>query len=168
MCIQVDGLSNRDSSDVGLDAQPVSGGSDRGATSSKTFGTGGMLGLEHDPRYIKSKPGRTYMSVQLDNNVVRWTEPFLRRMAAAGPKAELAGLTLGYPQSLDPGELVVRAQGNRLEAPAAVRTRPSLLINAADYNQRLLSNRHLRLPAGAQGQPAARRAAGKAVDARVR
>ncbi len=129
---------------------------------------GGILGLEHDPRYIKSNTGRTYMSVQLANNVVRWTGPFLRRMEAEGPKAELAGLTLGYPQSSDPGELLVFAQGNRLEAPAAVRTRPSLLINAADYNQRLLSNRHLRLPAGAQGQPAARRTAGKTFDARIR
>ncbi len=129
---------------------------------------GGILGLEHDPRYIKSNKGRTYMSVQLDNNVVRWTEPFLRRMALAGPKAELAGLTLGYPQSSDPGELVVRARGNRLEAPAAARNRPALLINGADYNQKLQSNRQLRLPAAGSAVPAARREAGKGNNARVR
>ena len=105
------------------------------------------------------------MSVRLDNNVVRWTGPFLRRMAAEGPKAELAGLTLGYPQSSDPGELVVRARGNRLEAPATGRNQPSLLINGADYNQRLLSNRQLRLPTAGSAVPAARREAGKGIEA---
>jgi hypothetical protein len=128
---------------------------------------GGILGLEHDPRYIKSNKGRTYMSVRLDNNFVRWTGPFLRRMAAQGPNAELAGLTLGYPQSSDPGELVVRAQGNRLEAPAAGRNKASLTINGADYNARSLSNRQLRLPA-VSAVPGGRREAAKGVDGRVR
>jgi hypothetical protein len=92
----------------------------------------------------------------------------LRRMALAGPKAELAGLTLGYPQSSDPGELVVRARGNRLEAPAAARNRPALLINGADYNQKLQSNRQLRLLAAGSAVPAARREAVKGNNARVR
>jgi hypothetical protein len=129
---------------------------------------GGILGLEHDPRYIKSNKGRTYMSVRLDNNIVRWTGPFLGRMGVEGPKAELAGLTLGYPQSTDPGELVVRAQGNRLEAPATGRNKPSLLINGADYNQRLLSNHPLRLPTAGSTVPATRREAGKGTKGRVR
>ena len=39
---------------------------------------GGVLGLEHDRRSVKSNTGRTYMAVQFRQNVVRWSEPFLR------------------------------------------------------------------------------------------
>ena len=108
----------------------------------------GTLGLEHDPRYIKSNAGRTYMAVRFDRNIVRWSEPFLRRIASE--KTVPVGVTLGYPPSHDPGELVVHAVGNRLEAAA---TRgldpmlvPSLVIHAADYNSQRIVNRRFRLP----------------------
>ena len=68
---------------------------------------GGTLGVEHDPRYMKSNQGRTYMTVELDKNVVRWSEPFLRRMAST--KTTPGGLIIGYPPSSDSGELVVCA-----------------------------------------------------------
>ena len=55
------------------------------------------------------------MTVRLDNNVVRWSEPFLKRMAAR--KATPQGLTIGYEPSHDAGELVVVGGRNRLEAP---------------------------------------------------
>ncbi|HEX3449289.1 MAG TPA: hypothetical protein VHS97_13600, partial [Isosphaeraceae bacterium] len=61
-----------------------------------------------------------------------------------------------------------RAQGNRLEAPATGRNKPSLLINGADYNQRLLSNHPLRLPTAGSTVPATRREAGKGTKGRVR
>jgi hypothetical protein len=90
-------------------------------------------------------------------------------MAAQGPKAELVGLTLGYPQSADPGELVVRAQGNRLEAPPAARAKPSLVINGADYNGHILSGRQLHLPtSGTASAAAPRREQQKAFDGRLR
>ena len=108
----------------------------------------GTLGVEHDARYVKSNTGRTYMTVRFDHNTVRWSEPFLRR--AAGEKTVPVGVTLGYPPSHDPGELVVHAAGNQLEAaarkgldPAHV---PSLVIHAADYNAQRIVNRHFRLP----------------------
>ena len=42
---------------------------------------GGSLGVEHG-RDIKSNEGRIYMTAHLENYVVRWSSPFLRRMAA--------------------------------------------------------------------------------------
>ena len=48
---------------------------------------GGVLGVQHDGRYIKTNRGRTYMSVKLNENVVRWSESFLSRQAASSPKA---------------------------------------------------------------------------------
>jgi hypothetical protein len=106
---------------------------------------GGVLGLEHDPRSVKSNQGRTYMAVQVRDNVVRWTEPFFKRFEGAGAKEPLAGLTLGYPPSHDPGELVVAAAGNRLEAPSGSHSDQSLLIYAAAYNSRRIKNRRLPL-----------------------
>jgi hypothetical protein len=63
------------------------------------------------------------------------------------------GLTLGYSPSHDPGELVVAAQGNRLEAPAGRRLGPPLLIRAADYNSQRIVNR--KLPLASSGSAAA-------------
>jgi hypothetical protein len=109
----------------------------------------GTLGLEHDPRYIKSNVGRTYMAARFDHNIVRWTEPFLRRMARE--KTVPVGVTLGYPPSHDPGELVVHAAGNRLEAATAKGLDPSvvptLIIHASEYNSQRIVNRRFRLPA---------------------
>jgi len=113
---------------------------------------GGVLGLEHDPRYIKSNQGRTYMAVQVKNNVVRWSERFLNRMEGTAAKQPLVGLTLGYPPSNDPGELVVAALGNRLEAPSGRQPGPALLIHAAEYNSQRIVNRRLPLSPEKRGQ----------------
>ena len=48
---------------------------------------GTILGVEHSARDIKSNKGRTYMTIALNRNVVRWTEPFLQRYASSGAKA---------------------------------------------------------------------------------
>ena len=66
------------------------------------------------------------------------------------------GLTFGYPPSHDPGELVVVAEGNRLEAPPGRRIGPSLLIHAADYNSQRIVNRKLRSPSNGDGPSKAR------------
>jgi hypothetical protein len=110
---------------------------------------GSELGLEHDPRYIKSNHGRTYMSVRVSNNVIRWSGPFLRRFDTGGEKKAPVGLILGYDPSHDPGELVVTARDNRLESAAGNRLGTALLVRAADYNSRRITNRKLTLPAGA-------------------
>jgi hypothetical protein len=114
---------------------------------------GGLIGLEHDPKHIKSNKGRTYMSVQLNQNVVRWSAPFLSGRGSSAAKARwdseqpLGGLTLGYPPSNDPGELVVTAEGNRLELPPDRASTPALLIYAAQYNAAPVVNRRFDLSA---------------------
>jgi hypothetical protein len=109
---------------------------------------GGVLGLEHATKYIKSSQGRTYMAVVLNRNVVRWSEPFLSRLSRSGAKALPPGLTLGFPPAQDPGEFLVKAVGNRLEAPARVRPGASLIIHAAEYNSQRIVNRRFSLPRG--------------------
>ena len=115
---------------------------------------GGTLGVEHDPRYMKSNQGRTYMTVELDKNVVRWSEPFLRRMAST--KTTPGGLIIGYPPSSDSGELVVRASQNRLEAPRAELRIPSLVVHAARFNAQAIIDGKYRLPMANPTDPAAR------------
>jgi hypothetical protein len=107
---------------------------------------GGVVGVEHG-QSVKTNKGRTYMSVQLRKNVVRWSEPFLARMSRADSKEPLAGLTIGYRPSVDPGELIVSAEGNTLDAPPAYRNAPALLVHAALYNSQKMVNRKFRLPA---------------------
>ena len=124
---------------------------------------GGTLGVEHDPRYVKSNLGRTYMAARFDQNVVRWSEPFLRRLARE--KTVPVGVTIGSPPSHDPGELVVHAAGNRLEAATAKGLDPllvpSLVIHAADYNSQRIVNRRFRLPSNGSAAPSVGREASK-------
>lgn len=105
---------------------------------------GSLLGLEHSARDIKSAKGRTYMAVTLNRNTIRWSEAFLSRQAA--PNADVSpGLTLGFPPSHDPGELVISASANRLDAPPGVRSGTELVIHAASYNSHHIVNRRLGL-----------------------
>jgi hypothetical protein len=115
---------------------------------------GAVLGVEHAAQNIKSSKGRTYMTLDLNDNVVRWTEPFLKRQEQEGAKSSPPGLTLGYVPSNDPGEFVVKASGNRVEAPSGVKPGPILIVHAAHYNGQKILNRKFSLPAGA-GEPSA-------------
>ncbi len=114
---------------------------------------GGILGVEHDGRFIKTNQGRTYMSVKLNENVVRWSEGFLGRLEASSPKQSPVGLTVGYSPSRDAGELIVTARDNRLEAPGGRQFAGSLVINAADFNSERLLDRKLSLSGKAAGAP---------------
>ena len=107
---------------------------------------GGVVGVEHTVA-IKSNKGRSYMSMQIRDNVVRWTEPFLSVRNREGAKEPLAGLTVGYRPSADPSELLVAASGNGLEAPARYRDVPCLVIHAAEYNSQKTVDRRFKLPA---------------------
>jgi hypothetical protein len=109
--------------------------------------TGGSVGVDHGPA-IKSNKGRVYMTVTLKDNIVRWSEPFLSRLARTEAKRPAAGITLGVPGSFDPGELVVDESGNRLDAPPRALSNAVLKVNAALLNGRALTNRELPLPAG--------------------
>lgn len=116
---------------------------------------GGVIGVEHSPA-IKTNKGRTYMSVQLRDNLVRWTPAFLARRQSSGAKEPLPALVVGYRPSLDPYELVVAASGNVLDAPAGHRQSPGLTVNAAWFNAQKVVDRQYRLPAPG-GAPAAGR-----------
>ena len=109
---------------------------------------GALLSVEHN-RYIKTNKGRIYMSLTLKNNLMIWTTGFLQRLQASGGKVPPPGLVLGDAPSHDAGEFVVKAAGNRLEAPGSARTAASLVVNAAEYNSRKLMGRKFSLPAAA-------------------
>jgi hypothetical protein len=108
---------------------------------------GTILGMEHSARDVKSNTGRTYMAIVLEGNLLRWTEPFLKRLAFEEKKPVPPGLILGYVPSHDVGEFVVKAARNRLEATSGVSAAGSLLIHAAQYNGQKVQNRAFSLPA---------------------
>lgn len=116
---------------------------------------GTVLGMEHSARDIKSNQGRTYMTITLKGNIIRWSDAFLKRHASAGGKEPPAGLILGYTPCHDPGEFVVKAEGNRLEAPAGVKGTGSLVVNAAEYNSQKMLNRKFALPRSAPSHDSA-------------
>jgi hypothetical protein len=118
---------------------------------------GGVLGVEHS-QYNKTNQGRTYMTLTLRENTIRWTEPFLSRLARGGAKGPPPGLVVGYRPSLDPGELVVTAEGNRLEAPASAPRTSALVVHAALLNGRRTVDQTVALP------PAGASASGRARD----
>ncbi|MDG3005554.1 hypothetical protein [Paludisphaera mucosa] len=121
------------------------------------------LGVSHDPAHIKANAGRVFMSAIVEDNVVRWTEPFLRRVAAgrsdgkAGDRP-LLGIVLGEGHSRDARELRVTAARNTLDAPAGRRPGPSLIVRAADLNGKPTLDQTLELPAAAPGPAAGDRA----------
>ncbi len=107
---------------------------------------GTILGMEHSARDIKSNHGRTYMSIALNGNTVRWSDAFLKRFATTGAKGLPPGLILGYAPSHDPAEFVVKAADNHLDAPGGIKGTGSLTVNAAEYNSQKMLNRKFALP----------------------
>ena len=85
------------------------------------------------------------MSVTLRNNTVRWTAPFLARRAEQGAKELPNGIVVGYPEGIDPGELMVAAEGNRLDAPSMTRPVAPLLVHSAVLNGKPLIEQRLPL-----------------------
>lgn len=109
------------------------------------------VSVAHDPKHIRYNAGRVYMSATVADNVVRWTDPFLRRVAAK--KADdkpgdrpLLGIVLGEPHSRDPRELAVSAARNALDAPPGRHPGPSLLVRAADLNKQPTADKAVDLP----------------------
>lgn len=115
------------------------------------------LSVQHDPKHVKFNKGREYMSATVEDNVVRWTEPFLRKMAAERAEKRpdrrpLLGIVLGDPGSRDPRELKVAAARNTLDAPPGRHPGPSLLVRAAEWNGKPLLNEAFGLPATKPGR----------------
>lgn len=106
---------------------------------------GAVFGVNHGG-ITKSNKGRVYMTLSLRGNTVRWSEPFLSRLAQSTVKRPTAGITLGYAQSLDPGELVVEEKDNTLDAPAGSPAGSALRVHAAILNGRSVQNKAFALP----------------------
>jgi hypothetical protein len=102
--------------------------------------------VEHSAA-IKTNKGRTYMSMQLRDNVVRWTEPFLSQRVRARTREPLPGLTIGSRPSADPNELLIEASGNGLDAPPGHRELAGLVVHAARFNGQKVVDRKFKLPA---------------------
>jgi hypothetical protein len=107
---------------------------------------GASLCVEHSAA-IKTNKGRTYMSMQLRDNVVRWSEHFVSRRVRAGTRDPLPGLTVGCRPSADPNELLIEASGNGLDAPPGYRDLPGLVVHAAQFNGQKVVDRKFKLPA---------------------
>jgi hypothetical protein len=105
----------------------------------------GVLGVEHGP-YSKSNKGRTYMTISLRNNTVRWTDSYLKRARKEGPNAGPKGLTIGYPGSIDPAELVVSEKGDRLQVSSGTRPSEVIHVNSALLNGQRTVKRRFVLP----------------------
>jgi hypothetical protein len=106
---------------------------------------GAILGVEHS-QHTKSNVGRTYMTVALKRNTIRWSDAFLRQRARAKEATPLRGVTLGYLPSLDSGEFLVTEEGDRLEAPPSAQAKEGVHVHSARVNGRPIKNRGFRLP----------------------
>ena len=115
---------------------------------------GARIGVFHS-EYTKSNKGRVYMTVALKGNTVRWSDAFLR-----GRKKPPAGITLGYTNSIDPGEMVAEEKDDRLIAPAGSPAKTALRVEAGVVNGKPITARSLPLPLdlhpASNGSPARR------------
>ena len=113
---------------------------------------GGRFSVEHGPA-IKSNQGRVYMSLQLLDNTVIWTEAFLARRAEEGDAGPLTALTIGEPGSHDPGELLVTEAGNRVQGPSWFQPGATLRVEAGVVNGQVMQDEWIVLPAATPDAP---------------
>jgi hypothetical protein len=108
---------------------------------------GGTIDVERS-RYVKTGAGRVYMTLKMERNEFRWTAPFLARLDAklGDPERERWAATVGNVDSRFPGELVLKASGNRLEEPEDSRVWGALRVDAAEVNGRILRRTALKWP----------------------
>jgi hypothetical protein len=107
---------------------------------------GAIVGVDHGPA-ARAGRGRTYMTVALRDNTVLWSDEFLARLARDGRDARPPGLVVGSEGSIDPGELVIKEEGDRLQAPSGTPPGVSLKVVSAVLNGRETVGRGYALPA---------------------
>ena len=93
-----------------------------------------------DNEYNKTTAGRAYVQAEVQNNVVRWTAPFLRQQPA--PPA----FRLGDRTRLDADGFLLSVSANNLQAPPGTRPIPMLSVKAATVNGKPLRDQRLPLP----------------------
>ena len=74
----------------------------------------GLISVTHNPN-AKSNRGRVYLSLELKDNIVRWSDAFSRK---ASNREKPVGILIGEEGSLDPGELLLTESGTRSEISA--------------------------------------------------
>ncbi|HEX8199936.1 MAG TPA: hypothetical protein VF590_05575, partial [Isosphaeraceae bacterium] len=104
---------------------------------------GGTLAVEHGPP-IKSNRGRLYFTAELTYNTAAWSDAFRARRTP--PPA----FTVGDPGSIDPGELVLTAWGNRVaDGPSG----SSLRVRVATLNGQPAIDQSVPLPVAGLAAP---------------
>jgi hypothetical protein len=88
--------------------------------------------VEHSDS-TKSSRGRVYMTIDLKDNTTRWTEASLKKHSAKPSAEPLVAWLIGKERSHDPGELVVREQGTRVEGPSGARGAAEIDVKAAVF-----------------------------------
>jgi hypothetical protein len=100
---------------------PVLGVVIKGNTLEDTL-EGGLIDVQHSV-HVKSNTGRVYFSGLLADNTVVWTPDFLAQVAPGGTSpSSLGAITVGDALSIDPGELMLNATGNPIQAPASAQS----------------------------------------------
>jgi len=106
---------------------------------------GGFFAVEHS-EYIRSNSGRTYMTLTLRNNTVRWTERFVKDHVRTQKRVPPPGIKIGSTLSLDPGELLVYSIGDHFQAPAGTRPSEAMRVDAAIINGSKIVRKAIVLP----------------------
>ncbi len=99
---------------------------------------------------IKSNRGRVYLSANVQDNRITWSDAFAAAHGGANPPP---GITVGDPGSIDPGELAMALSGNVADTPAGG-SAPVVRVNAGDVNGAELQDSSLTLPRLVPGLPA--------------
>lgn len=101
----------------------------------------------HGPS-IKSNRGRLYLTADVRDNVVSWSDAFAASVPADRPAG---GIAIGDPGSIDPGELRLRLAGNLADVPPGSRAAPLVRVDAGTINGRELFDASLPLDPLAPG-----------------
>jgi hypothetical protein len=94
---------------------------------------GSSLGVDHDLKAIKTNKGRAYLSFEFLDNTFRWTG--VKLPSGKPPRVEIS-----TPPSFDPGEMIVKEAGTKVEgAPAR-----TIWVHSATINGKVVKDSPLR------------------------
>jgi hypothetical protein len=110
---------------------------------------GMTLTVMHGPP-IKSNKGRLYLSAEVRDNLIVWSDAFA---AADAGGDRPPGITVGEVDSIDPDELRLSMSGNRTDVPAG--PAPALVIDAGNVDGEPLIDTVRPLPTILPGAPSA-------------
>lgn len=106
--------------------------------------SGAELSVEHSVA-IKTNEGRVYFSAELTDNVVAWSAEFLKARAEANLTGPPTAFAIGNALSTDPGELLLRAENNRVIGPRGYVPGETVRVAAATINGEILVDHRIRL-----------------------